>query len=101
MDRFFHVIVPQIRPVATFVVLLSIVGSFQLFELPYVLLNGTAGPDDRGLTVVLYLYQMGFDQGDLGFATAVGWLLAVLLIGFALIQRRLSSDASPGRRKPA
>ena len=99
--RFIHVIVPQIRPVATFVVLLSIVGSFQLFELPYVLLNGTAGPDDRGLTVVLYLYQMGFDQGDLGFATAVGWLLAVLLIGFAMIQRRLSSDTASGRRAPA
>lgn len=99
--RFIHVVVPQIRPVATFVVLLSIVGSFQLFELPYVLLNGTAGPDDRGLTVVLYLYQMGFDQGDLGFATAVGWLLAVLLIGFALMQRRLSSDTASGRRAAA
>lgn len=92
--RFVHVILPQIRPVATFVVLLSIVGSFQLFELPYVLLNGTAGPDNQGLTVVMYLYQMGFDQGDLGYACAVGWLLAMLLVVFTLIQRRLGNDAS-------
>lgn len=90
--RFQHVIVPQIRPVASFVVLLSVVGSFQLFELPYVMFNSTAGPDNRGLTVVMYLYQMGFDQGDLGYASAVGWMLAVLLIGAALIQRSLGSD---------
>lgn len=92
--RFVHVILPQIRPVGTFVVLLSIVGSFQLFELPYVLLNGTAGPDNQGLTVVMYLYQMGFDQGDLGYACAVGWLLAMLLVGFTLVQRRIGSDSS-------
>lgn len=90
--RFQHVVVPQIRPVASFVVLLSVVGSFQLFELPYVMFNSTAGPDNRGLTVVMYLYQMGFDQGDLGYASAVGWMLAVLLIGAALIQRSLGSD---------
>ncbi len=90
--RFVHVIVPQIRPVATFIVLLSIVGSFQIFELPYVLLNGTAGPDNRGLTIVMYLYQMGFDQGDLGYASAVGWLLATILIGFTLVQRRFGGE---------
>lgn len=97
--RFIHVILPQIRPVGTFVVLLSIVGSFQVFELPYVLLNGTAGPDNQGLTIVMYLYQMGFDQGDLGYASAVGWLLATILIGFTLLQRRLGSD--PARRAAA
>jgi ABC-type sugar transport system permease subunit len=97
--RFIHVIIPQIRPVGTFIVLLSVVGSFQLFELPYVLLNGTAGPDNRGLTLVMYLYQMGFDQGDLGYASAVGWLLAVMLVAFTLLQRRLGSEPSrPARR---
>lgn len=89
-SRFVNVIVPQIRPVAAFVVLLSIVGSFQVFELPFVLFNGTAGPDRRGLTLVMYLYQMGFDQGDLGLASAVGWLLAVVLVGFAIVQHRVA-----------
>ncbi len=92
--RFVHVIVPQIKPVASFVVLLSIVGSFQVFELPYVLLNGTAGPDNQGLTIVMYLYQMGFDQGDLGYASAVGWVLAMLLVVFTLVQRRFGADSS-------
>jgi ABC-type sugar transport system permease subunit len=87
---FRQVIVPEIRPVAGFVVLLSIIGSFQLFELPYVLLNSTAGPDNRGLTMVMFLYQKGFDVGDLGYASAVGWVLGIFLVGFTLLQQRLS-----------
>ncbi|MDX2119334.1 MAG: sugar ABC transporter permease [Planctomycetota bacterium] len=85
--RFFHVTVPAIRPVAAFVVLLSIIGSFQLFELPYLMLNGGAGPNNRGLTVVMYLYQVGFETGDLGYASAIGWTLTLILLGFTIAQR--------------
>jgi ABC-type sugar transport system permease subunit len=67
------------------VVLLSLIGSFQLFELPYVLLNFTGGPDNQGLTVVMYLYLTGFQTGDLGYASAIGWLLAIFLGLFALL----------------
>ena len=91
-QRFRHVTIPAIRPVAGFVVLLSIIGSFQLFELPFVLLNNTAGPDNRGLTIVMYLYQTGFEIGDLGYASAIGWSLAILLMvlasGLRLVLRR-------------
>lgn len=85
--RFQHVTIPSIRPVATFVVLLSIIGSFQLFELPFVLMNGSGGPDNRGLSVVMYLYQTGFQAGDLGYASAVAWALAALLILCAALMR--------------
>ena len=85
-DRFRHVIVPEIMPVVSFVVLLSLLGSFQLFELPFILLNGP-GPDNRGLTIVMYLYQTGFVTGDLGYASAIGWMLALMLGTFALCQR--------------
>lgn len=88
-QRFLHVTIPAIRPIATFVVLLSLIGSFQLFDLPYILLGG-GGPDNQGLTVVMYLYQMGWDQQDLGLASAIGWSLAVLLGVFAIAQRILS-----------
>jgi ABC-type sugar transport system permease subunit len=87
--RFWHITVPAIRPVATFVVLLSIIGSFQLFELPFILLTG-AGPNNQGLTVVMYLFQVGFQQGDLGYASAIGWMLAVLLGLFAISQQVLT-----------
>ena len=56
------------------------------------LLNNTAGPDNRGLTIVMYLYQTGFEIGDLGYASAIGWSLAILLmilaVGLRLVLRR-------------
>lgn len=85
--RFRHVVLPEILPVATFVVLMSLLGSLQLFELPYVLLNGGSGPENRGLTVVMYLYNTGFVSGDLGYASAIGWVLALLMGSFALGQK--------------
>lgn len=89
-ERFRHVVLPAIRPIAGFVVLMSMIGSFQLFELPFLLLNGSAGPENRGLTIVMYLYQTGFDAGDLGYASAIGWALAAILITVSIVQRRLS-----------
>lgn len=88
--RFRHIILPEILPVATFVVLMSLLGSLQLFELPFVLLNSGAGPDNRGLTIVMYLYNTGFVTGDLGYASAIGWVLALLMGAFALAQRWLN-----------
>lgn len=85
-----HVVFPSVKPVATFVILLSMIGSLQLFELPYILLESSGGPDNKGLTIVMYLYQNGFDLGDLGFASAIGWVLALILIGLALVQIKLT-----------
>lgn len=93
-QQFIHVTIPAIRPVAAFILLLSLIGSFQLFELPYLLFNRSGGPDNQGLTIVMYLYQQGFEVGDLGYASAVGWVLAMLLVGITLIQRKLSRDES-------
>ncbi|MFT5422357.1 MAG: ABC-type sugar transport system permease subunit [Phycisphaerales bacterium] len=85
-SQFWNITVPSIRPVASVVVLLSIIGSLQLFELPWIMLDSTPGPGNRGLTIVMYLYQKGFETGDLGYASAIGWALAVMLIGLALLQ---------------
>lgn len=90
--RFWHVVLPEIRPVLSFVTLLSVIGSFQLFELPWVLLNNSAGPANRGLTVVMYLYQTGFLVGDLGYASAIGWVLGLILVLAALAQTRLARN---------
>ena len=85
--RFLHITIPTIRPIASFVVLLSVIGSFQLFELPYVLLNFSGGSGNAGLTVVTYLYQVGFESGNLGYASAIGWSLSLMLIIVAIGQR--------------
>ena len=55
------------------------------------MLDYTEGPtDNRGLTIVIYLYQMGFQLGDLGYASAIGWVLALILIALTWAQRRIS-----------
>jgi len=89
-QRFWHVTLPQIKPVAVFVVILSTIGSFQLFELPYLMLQNSRGPDAAGLTIVMYLYENGFVTGDLGYASAIGWSLAVGVLVLALGQMVLS-----------
>jgi len=90
-QKFLAVILPEIAPVTGFVVLLLLLGSLQLFELPFLLLNGP-GPENRGLTVVMYLYQYGFEVGDLGYASAIGWTLALVLMGLTVFQRLLSRE---------
>jgi ABC-type sugar transport system permease subunit len=87
---FCHVTLPAIKPVATFVVVMSTIGSFQLFELPYVLLQATYGPNNSGLTIVGYLYKTAFDSGDLGTGAAIGWVLALIIFLFSMAQIRIS-----------
>lgn len=95
---FWNVTLPSIRHVATFVIVTSTIGSFQLFELPYTLLqqfnsNRGFGPKNSGMTLVGYLYQRAFNDGDLGMAAAVGWLLTAIILAVSLVQIRASGTA--------
>ncbi len=95
--QFRAVTLPSIKPVVIFTLITSTIGSFQLFELPYILLGQTSGPNNSGLTVVMYLYRFGFVTGDLGYASTVGWTLAFMVLMISLVQLRvtgaLRSDA--------
>lgn len=91
---FWNVTLPGIAPVAVFVVVTSTIGSFQLFELPYAMLQITQspyGPKYSGMTLVGYLYMYAFENGDLGTAAAVGWLITLIILAVSLVQVRLSS----------
>lgn len=88
-SRFIHVTLPAIRPVMVFLLLAGTINSFQLFELPYVYFQG-AGPSLRGLTIVEYLYEQGIGAGDLGFASAVGWVAMLFILAITLAQIRLT-----------
>jgi ABC-type sugar transport system permease subunit len=90
--RFWHVTIPGIRPVLVFMIVVGTIAAFQLFELPYVLFPGTGsfGPDNSALTIVMYLFNAGFLIGDLGLASATGWILVILILVISLIQLRAS-----------
>ena len=77
-SRFRNVTLPGIRPVMGFLVVVGTIAALSLFELPYVFFQGS-GPKMAGLTIVMYLYEQGFQAGDVGYAAAVGWILVVLI----------------------
>ncbi len=86
-QSFIHVTIPALKPVIAFVVITSMIGSFQLFDLPYVLTEG--GPGNASMTMVMYLYKHGFEFINLGYAATIGWALAVIIGVISIIQVRL------------
>jgi ABC-type sugar transport system permease subunit len=95
-SQFWHVTLPGIRPVLVFMILVSSIGALQLFELPWVLFQQSPGPMSRALTVVMYLFSWGWSQGDLGYASAIGWTLVVLILTLAIVQLRLAKRMGEG-----
>lgn len=88
---FWHVTLPGMRHVVLFVVIMSLIGSYQLFELPLALLSSNAGfgPDNSGVTLMVYLNDVAFNQGDLGLGAAVGWVVALIIFVISQAQIRL------------
>ncbi len=72
-----RVTIPLLRPVIMFVVIQSIIGSYNLFAQPFLLTGG--GPSDATLTVTMYLYYTGFQYFKLGYASAIGYSLVVIV----------------------
>jgi ABC-type sugar transport system permease subunit len=89
---FWHVTLPSMRHVVLFVLVTCVAGSYQLFELPLALLNGTdgRGPADAGLTLITYLNEVAFRYGDLGMGSAIGWVVALIIFAISIVQVRIS-----------
>ncbi|MBV6695793.1 carbohydrate ABC transporter permease [Kitasatospora aureofaciens] len=88
--RFTAITVPALRPVLLFTVVLSTIGTLQLFDEPYVLTGG--GPDNATLTVSMYLYQNGFRYFDFGYASAIAYALTLLVSVLGAVQMRLMGE---------
>jgi ABC-type sugar transport system permease subunit len=86
-QSFVNVTLPGLKPITIFVVIISIINSLQLFDVPFVLLDGE-GPGGHGRTIVMYLYQK-FETSELGLACATGWTLAVLIFAVTMVQLHL------------
>lgn len=88
IPKFLYITVPMLRPVIIYVLTISIFGGFAMFTQSYVFW-GTASPEDAGLTIVGYLYQQGFENGNMGFASAIGIALLVIVLLLNLIQLKM------------
>jgi len=77
LRRFWNITLPMISPVLFFNVLLESIHAFQVFGSAYVVSNTQCGPADATLVYTCYLYQKGFKEAQMGFASAMAWSLVV------------------------
>jgi multiple sugar transport system permease protein len=83
--QFRSITLPLLTPIIFFNLVLAIINSFQAFTQAFVVSGGTGGPSDSTLFYTLYLYQEGFGAFRMGYASALAWLLVVIVGAFTLI----------------
>lgn len=95
--QFFHVTIPQLMPILFYVVTMGVVGTFQIFDQAFILSGGTGGPQNSTLTFTLYIYQLAFTSNDMGRATAMSFILGVIIFTFtAIINKVMKADEMNG-----
>jgi multiple sugar transport system permease protein/raffinose/stachyose/melibiose transport system permease protein len=97
IQKFFYITVPQLKPITTFVLLMGIIGTFQMFDQAYIFSNGTGGPENSTLTVALLIYKNAFGQNNsMGFATATAIMLSVVIFSVSFIAQKINKSDTTG-----
>ena len=86
-QQFWGITLPLLRPILLFALILSVIGTLQLFTEPFLITAG--GPGNATLTLGVYLYQQGFRSFNFGYASAIGYAIALLAVLFSVLQLRL------------
>jgi len=88
ISRFFNVTIPMISPLIFFNLIMAIIASFQIFAQVYVMTDG--GPGNATMVYVLYLYRQAFEFHNMGYASALAWVLFILVLALTGIVIRSS-----------
>ena len=95
-QKFFRVTVPLLSPYIFFNLIMGIIGTLQIFAVPYVMMgggageNGIAGPERSMLFIATYIYQNAFDYWNMGYACAISLIFFVIVLALTLLVVRLS-----------
>ncbi len=94
-QAFWGITLPLLSPSLLFIFITKLIGAFQVFTQVYILAGGgggstVGGPRDAVLLIVPYLYNMGIKQGKFGYASAIAWVLAAIIMMFTLLSLRVS-----------
>jgi multiple sugar transport system permease protein len=84
--QFWSITVPQLTPIIFFNLVMGLIGAFQIFSQVYILTKG--GPNNASQTMVPLLFNEAFGFYHMGYASAISWLLFVVILGFTLIAFR-------------
>ena len=85
-----HITLPVISPVIYFNTIMALIGSFQVFAVPYVMTGGGDGPERSLLFIATYLYQNAFDHWHMGYACAIGMILFLIILTLTYVATKLS-----------
>ena len=91
-QRFFKITIPLIKPTIFFNLVMTVIGTLQMFDQAFVISGGKGGPLDSTMTVVLYLYNKGFKEFEMGYASAVAFVLFAIIFTLTLIQKKLFKE---------
>lgn len=101
LRRFFSITLPLLTPIVFFNVVMQTIVAFQAFTPSFIISNGTGGPVASTLFYTLYLYQRAFTQFEMGYASALAWILVAIIAPFTAIaflsSRRWVFYADEGR----
>lgn len=86
--QFWHVTLPMVSPVLLFNLIISIIGSFQVFDLAYLMTKG--GPGTETLFYVLYIFRNAFELFKMGYASALAWVFFLIVLVLTFLNFRLS-----------
>jgi multiple sugar transport system permease protein len=79
LRQFTSITLPMLTPVIFFNLVLQVINAFQTFTQAFIVSGGTGGPVDSTLFYTLYLYQQGFGNFNMGYASAMAWLLLSII----------------------
>ncbi len=89
-QQFLSVTLPMLSPTIFFLLIINTITAFQIFTQAFLMTNGQGTPLDSTLFYVFYLYRMGFEYFQMGYASAMAWIMFLLIIGITAIQFRFS-----------
>jgi ABC-type sugar transport system permease subunit len=84
--KFWNITLPMLAPTTFFVVTTTTIQAMQVFEQIFILMNPPEGPGNSTISLVLYLYRSGFQNFQQGYASAIAWVLFIVIFGLTLLQ---------------
>lgn len=91
-QQFRFITLPLLKPIVFLNLVVSMIGTFQTFDQSFVVSGGSGGPLDATMTMVLYLYRTGFRDFQMGYASAIAFILFVIIFILTMIQRKFFGE---------
>jgi multiple sugar transport system permease protein len=92
VEKFFYITIPSLSSTLFFLVMISFIRSFQVFTSVQVMTQG--GPGNSSSVLVYYIYKTAFQNSDIGYATAMSWVLFLLVFVFTVVRNFISNHAT-------